>query len=95
MVTLGEVKLYLRIEPDQTDEDTLVEHLRLAAQRHTENVLQLPVSDTGAENIDQAMLFLIAHWYRNREAVVIGTTAATVPLAYDALLFPEKNFTTY
>lgn len=33
-----------------------------------------------------AMMLLIAHWYENREAVVTGTIAITVPLAYDDLI---------
>lgn len=44
---------------------------------------------TGAtvpEPIRHAMKLLVAHWYRNREAVAIGTITNDIPLAVDALL---------
>lgn len=40
--------------------------------------------------IIQAMLILIAHWYENREQVIVGSTIAMVPDAYDALIAPYK-----
>lgn len=40
----------------------------------------------------QAMLFLIAHWYENREAVISGTIIADVPLAVDSLLHQFRTF---
>lgn len=39
-----------------------------------------------------AMLLLIAHWYENREAVVVGTIAAPAPLAVDTLLRVERAY---
>ena len=45
--------------------------------------------DTGAdvpESIKQAMLFLIAHFYENREAVSAGTVIREMPLAVESLL---------
>lgn len=33
-----------------------------------------------------AMMLLIGHWYENREAVVTGTIATIIPLAYEQLL---------
>lgn len=38
------------------------------------------------EAIKQAIKLLVSHWYENREAVVIGTITATLPLAVDLLL---------
>jgi uncharacterized phiE125 gp8 family phage protein len=43
-------------------------------------------SDVTPEGIKQAALMLVAHWFENREAVIVGTNVATVPLAVDALL---------
>lgn len=34
----------------------------------------------------QAMNLLVDHWYKNREAVLVGTSASEVPLAVEALL---------
>lgn len=40
--------------------------------------------------IRTAALMLVAHWYDNREPVVIGSTANTVPFGVDALLTPYQ-----
>jgi uncharacterized phiE125 gp8 family phage protein len=44
------------------------------------------------EPIRFAILLLIAHWYRNREAVVIGQSAVNLPFAVDALLQPYRIY---
>jgi uncharacterized phiE125 gp8 family phage protein len=44
------------------------------------------------EPIRFAILLLVAHWYRNREAVVIGQSAVTLPFAVDALLQPYRIY---
>lgn len=41
--------------------------------------------------IKQAMLLLIAHWYENRESVVIGAAVSSLPMAVDALLAPHRR----
>lgn len=38
------------------------------------------------EGLRQAMLLLVGHWYTNREAVVIGTITAELPLAVESLI---------
>lgn len=38
------------------------------------------------ENIKRAIRLLVAHWYENRVAVVVGTTVEEVPLGFDALV---------
>lgn len=49
-----------------------------------------PVGDPSVSTvppaIKQAILLLIGHWYRNRESVVTGTIATSLPLAVEALL---------
>src|SRR5690606_1240366 len=42
------------------------------------------------ERVKQAMLLLIAHWYENREAVVVGAVGRSVELAVDALLGQDR-----
>ena len=37
---------------------------------------------TEPPELRQATLALVAHWYENREAVVVGSTAASVPLGF-------------
>ena len=95
VLPLADVKAHLRIEPDQTAEDAYLTSLEMAARLHTENVLRRTVDATVGENVKVAMLLLIAHWYRSREAVATGTIATKQPLAYEALLFPERDYPCY
>jgi hypothetical protein len=62
---------------------------RLTTQRYLRADADL--DDTVGENIKQAMYLLVAHWYRNREAVVAGSMAE-IPLGYLAILFPERDY---
>jgi len=43
-------------------------------------------------NIRQGMLMLIGHWYENREAVVVGTTAVELPMAIHQCWWPDRYF---
>jgi len=97
VLTLPQLKLHLRIEPEETVEDTLLLDLEMAARLHAENYLRYQIDEGVGENIKHAMLFLIGHYYRNREAVTLGTTMKSDPmaLAFQALLYPERDFPHY
>lgn len=43
-------------------------------------------SDSVPNHIKQAIRLLCCHWYENREAVLTGTIATTLPMGVDALL---------
>lgn len=43
-------------------------------------------ADAVPADLLQGMRLLIAHWYENREAVVTGTIATSMPIAADAIL---------
>lgn len=45
--------------------------------------------------IKQAILMLVAHWFEQREPVVIGTIATEVPMTVKALLGPYRVATCY
>ena len=94
VVTLLWIKTHCHIEQDQTVEDDYLKQLEMAARLHTENYLRYQIDDQVGENIKQAMLVLIAHWYRNRESVADGKYAE-LPLAYCALLSLERDYPTY
>jgi uncharacterized phiE125 gp8 family phage protein len=38
------------------------------------------------EDLRHAMMLLIGHWFDQREAVIVGTSASSVPLAYESLI---------
>ncbi|MEL6298933.1 MAG: head-tail connector protein [Pseudomonadota bacterium] len=43
------------------------------------------------EPIRQALLLLVAHWFENREPVVIGSDATRIPMTVSALLAPYRG----
>jgi len=94
VLTVPEIKAQCHIELDQTYDDDYLKQLEMAARLHTENVLRYEIDTSVGENIKQALLILIAHWYRNREALLEGRWLVA-PLAYTALVSPERDYPTY
>jgi uncharacterized phage protein (predicted DNA packaging) len=99
MIALDLVKTHLRV--DGVEEDQLIEGYVDAAIAHVEQhcdrvlvegVPVLPDQMALTKDVRQAVLLLVGHWYANREAVVIGTITAEVPLAVDRLLWYRKRF---
>lgn len=44
-------------------------------------------------DIKAAILLLVGHWYENREAVVVGDAANTVPMTFDAIVGSIRKIT--
>ena len=95
------VKSHLRVDGD--DEDALIKAYTDAAfsafTTWTNRTLvaageALPDPAGAAmaitKGVEMGALLLIGHWYSNREAVVIGTIAAEVPMATKALWLPYR-----
>lgn len=40
----------------------------------------------------QAILYLVNHWYENRDAVVVGSNATRLPMAVESLIAPMKTY---
>jgi hypothetical protein len=52
-----------------------------------------PVSfDTAAGPLRRAILMRAAHMYANREAVIVGSVTAILPLGYYELIAPYRNW---
>lgn len=51
--------------------------------------VQVGYADLPAD-LKSAALLLVGHFYENREAVVVGTAAPQVPMAYEALIQPYR-----
>lgn len=56
-----------------------------------------PVDGEGEEDSEliptrakQAILFLVNHWYENRDAVIVGSIATVLPMAVNSLITPLK-----
>ena len=73
-------------EDQLNDEDFLRPLLPAGAPENS-----LPVTD----DVRVAMLLLVAHWFKNREAVTEATSsgAKDLPLAFDALVNPYRWIT--
>lgn len=99
---LERLKLQARIDTDEDDEllkgyvDAALAHV----EQHCDRKLVVPVPGVDlspdqmelSSDVWQAVVLLVAHWYANREAVVTGTIATTVPLGFERLLWYRKRF---
>lgn len=101
MIDLPIVKAHLRVDHD--DEDALIEGYKDAAlsafETWTNRTLVDPAESLPdpvgnalwmSKSIQQGALLLIGHWYGSREAVVIGTITAELPMATNALWKPHR-----
>jgi len=95
------VKRHLRLDPDFTDEDTLVQGYLDAAVAHVEQHCDRrivngepagPDEMTVTKDVEQAILLLVGHWYSNREGAVIGAVSNQVQLGVERLLWYRKQF---
>lgn len=93
VLTLDQMKWHCNVELAETAWDTTLLGMEMAARLHTQRLLRQDIDATVGENIKQAMYLLVAHWFRNREAVIVGTITSALPLGYLATLFPERDFT--
>ncbi len=87
------IRKHLRV--DYEDEDELIilyaESALAWALWFCDNPNLLDVEDFPA-SFKAALLLLIGHSYANREAVVVGTITAEVPLAVESLLWSSRNW---
>ena len=67
ILSLEEVKLYLKVDGDE--EDTLITHFILSAEEMCECVLRCPLNEflSVPESIKQAVLFGVGNMYEQRE----------------------------
>lgn len=57
---------------------------------HDEDASPADYAESVPEALRHAILLLAAHWEANREAVVVGSITATMPLAVHALIAPWR-----
>jgi Phage QLRG family, putative DNA packaging. len=84
ILTLDEAKAFLRV--DGPDDDAVIETLIGAATEtvmdHADGLLE---GDEVPDSVRTGALLLVAHWFTNREAVVVGLHPAKTPLASEWL----------
>ena len=106
MLTKEQVKHHCNIEQDFTEDDAWIDTGIKAAERYVENWTRrrlyekaddpLYMADPDAllygEDVEMAMLMLIAHWYTNRETVSTGSTTSALAFSTEALLQPYRIY---
>lgn len=65
---LNEVKQYLRVEIDWTEEDSLLSSFILAAKSYVKNATGIEVDESNDLH-KLAVCLLVVNWYENREPV--------------------------
>ena len=98
MIDLVLVKAHLRV--DGTEEDALigtyfngaVEYVQQHCDRRIVEAPETSEQMALTDDVKQAILLLVGHWYANREEVVIGAAANQVPMGVNALLWTRKRF---
>ncbi|WP_270735277.1 head-tail connector protein [Leclercia adecarboxylata] len=106
MLTKEQVKQHCNIEQDFTEDDAWIDTGIKAAERYVEKWTRrrlyekaddpLYMADPDAllygEDIEMAMLMLIAHWYTNRETLSTGSTTSALAFSTEALLQPYRIY---
>lgn len=94
IVTLADAKAHLAVTLD--DDDTLISAKIEAAQTFVESWLGYAIADEFPEppaDLKEAVLQLTAHYYENREASVVGVSAAIVPFGVREILTSRRRWT--
>ena len=78
---LSELKLYLRVENDA--DDVFIATLRQAAVEYLTNAGVIQTDDA---LYALAVKLLVAHWYENRQAVIIGQVSKQLEYSLQAIL---------
>lgn len=86
-ITLDQVKEFLRMDHDE--EDSLLSSYLVASERYIVNATHTNV-DKRDELFGIAQRFLIAHWYENRNTVLVGQTSKSLEFALESILTQLK-----
>jgi hypothetical protein len=88
------LKQHLNITFDA--DDFLLSQKLAAATSHAERLLGFSLAEEfGAEvpaDLEEAILQLAAHWYSNREAVLVGVTAMDLPSGFADVINSHRNW---
>lgn len=95
-LNLETVKSHLVIDADVVDDDDLLLDNIAAAEMHIQNAtrrdLNAEFPDGWPAPLTQAAKMLVAHFYTNREASVVGIKLDELPLGVSALIAPYRSF---
>lgn len=86
MLTLDEVKQFLRMDVDMSEDDAFLSSLIAASGIYITNATH-PNADTSSELFKIAQRMLVLHWYENRNAVILGSISKNLEFALDSILY--------
>lgn len=97
--TIEELKQQVNVDHD--DDDNLLLTYSSAAKTTIENYINRKLYEDSVPDdcsngmvinnvIKVAILMLVAHWYDNRGAVAVNSSAVVLPLAYQMLINPYR-----
>lgn len=100
-LTAEALKQQLNMTEDEADEidEAVLTRLVDAAKVHAERILGYALTDTtelpdGAPvDLELAILQIAAHWFNERETVLVGVTAQEVPFGASQILGEYRNYT--
>lgn len=93
MVSLAEAKAFMNISGDT--EDVLIDDLLAAAEVYAGNYIGVDLEEeyeTLPRDIELAIKQIVAHWYENREATIVGVSIADVPMSAHAILAERRVY---
>ena len=99
-VTLTTAKAHLNVTI--SDDDSLITAQIAGAVAYVENQLGFAIDDATQfpdgtpADLDQAVLMMVAHWYADRETVIVSESRAVaivVPLGAAEIINEYRNFT--
>ena len=99
IITLSQAKKHLNIEDDRTDEDEYIMELIEVVESVIENDIKktivsvLDANGIAPTPLKQATKILIATFFENREATIVGLRMEKTPLSYEYLIAPYKKYT--
>jgi hypothetical protein len=90
IVSLVAAKQHLRVS--SSDDDAYLLDLIDIAEHFVADELNMSAVDLGTAPLPvvQAVKFLLAHWYENREPVTNGNVTRSVPLSYDSIIYKYR-----
>ena len=92
IVTVPEVKAYLRIQHD--DEDSFIGNLIEQAQSAAEDFCRVSFSEDAQPPVRLAVLLMIGHYFENRDNPDKQVYLA-MRMAFENLLYPHRDVTKF
>lgn len=85
ILTLEEIKSFLKLEEDFTEDDNLIKSLMIAAEEYIKNATGIAFDNTN-QLAKLAVTLLVSHWYENRNIVIVGTISKELEFSLKTIM---------